>query len=98
MSPGSDAPGRLSEPDSEEVKTMGGYMIENDVARWEMKRLEREAARLYRAKLLRDEEARGLLAGLAAVGSHVLLNLGNALIAASKRLSMKETSSTAASA
>ena len=74
------------------------YMIENDVARWEMKRLEREAARLYRAKLLRDEETRGLLAGLAAVGSHSLLNLGNALIAASKRLSLKETSSTAASA
>jgi hypothetical protein len=74
------------------------YMIENDVARWEMKRLEREAARLYRAKLLRDEETRRLLAGLAAVGSHVLLNLGNALIAASKRLSMEETSSTAASA
>jgi hypothetical protein len=74
------------------------YMIENDVARWEMKRLEREAARLYRARLLRDEETRRLLAGLAAVGSHVLLNLGNALIAASKRLSMKETSSTAASA
>ena len=71
------------------------YMIENDVARWEMKRLEREAARLYRAKLLRDEETRGLLAGLAAVGSHVLLNLGNALIAASKRLSMKEKPSTA---
>jgi hypothetical protein len=74
------------------------YMIENDVARWEMKRLEREAARLYRARLLRDEETRRLLAGLAAVGSHVLLNLGNALIAASKRLSMKEASSTAASA
>ena len=77
---------------------MFDYMIENDVARWEMKRLEREAARLYRAKLLRDEETRRLLAGLAAVGSHVLLNLGNALIAVSKRLSMKETSSTAASA
>jgi hypothetical protein len=74
------------------------YIIENDVARWEMKRLEREAARLYRAKLLWDEETRRLLAGLAAVGSHALLNLGNALIAASKRLSMKETSGTAASA
>ena len=98
MSPGSDAPGRLSEPDSEEVKTMCEYMIKNDVARWEMKRLEHQAGRLYRAKLLRDEETRELLTGLAAAGSHVLLNLGNALIAASKKLSMKETSSTAASA
>ena len=63
--------------------------IENDVARWEIKRLERKAARFYRAKLLRDRETRRLLAGLAAVGSHVLLNLGKRLIAAGEKLSVK---------
>jgi hypothetical protein len=68
---------------------MGEIMIESDVARWEMRELERKAARLYRAKLLRDQETRRLLAGLAAFGSHVLLNLGNALIAASEKLSVK---------
>jgi hypothetical protein len=64
-------------------------MIENDVARWEMRRLERTAARLYQVKLLRDRETRRLLAGLAAVGSHVLLNLGKTLIAAGEKLSAR---------
>ena len=73
-------------------------MIENDVARWDLRRLERETARLYRARLLRDRETRRLLAGLAAVGSCVLLNLGKTLITAGEKLSMKGTSSTAASA
>jgi hypothetical protein len=64
-------------------------MIENDVARWEMRQLEREAARLYRAKLLRDAETKRSLARLAVVGAHVLLSLGNTLIAASEKLSVK---------
>jgi hypothetical protein len=77
---------------------MGEYMIENDVAKWEMRQLERKAARLYRIRSLRGKGIKRLFAKLTALGSRVLLNLGNGLIAASKKLSVKETSSTAASA
>ena len=34
---------------------MGEIMLENDVAKWEMRQLERKAARLYRAKRLRED-------------------------------------------
>ena len=74
------------------------FMIENDIARWEMRRLEREAPELYRVRRLKGEVSERLIVRLAAFGSHILLNLGNALIAASERLRVREKSSTAASA
>jgi hypothetical protein len=70
------------------------YTIENDAAKWEMRQLERKAAKLYRAKRLRGEGTKRL----PALVSRVLLNLGNALIAAGEKLRVKETPSTAASA
>jgi hypothetical protein len=74
------------------------HTIENDVARWEMRQLERKAARLCRVKHLRNGGIKQLFAKLTALGSRVLLNLGNALIAAGEKLRVTETSSKAASA
>jgi hypothetical protein len=66
-------------------------MIESDIVKWEMRQLERNAARLYRAKRLRGEGTKRLIAGLAAFGSHALLHLGNALIASGEKLNVKDS-------
>ena len=73
-------------------------MIENDVARWEMRQLERKAAWLYRVKHLKGKGTGRLVPWLSALGSRALLNLGRALIACSEKLRVKETSSTATAA
>jgi hypothetical protein len=67
------------------------YMLAVENAKLEMELLESKMARRYRAGVLRNEEKQPL-AILAAVGSHVLVNLGSALVSAGERLSDGRTS------
>ena len=72
------------------------YMFEISILKWEMERLNGKIARHYRAGFVRGEGEKQLLAGLAAVGSHILMSLGSALISTGERLSDRETSGRAA--
>jgi len=74
------------------------HMLENNTLKWEIKRLDDETARHYRAGLARNEGEKHLLTGLVAVGSRALLKLGGALISAGERLSDGRTSGKAAAA
>ena len=74
------------------------YMLAADIAKWEMERLDGKIARLQRAGLVRSEGEKQLPANLAAVGSHVLMSLGSALVSAGERLSGQRTSGRAAAA
>jgi hypothetical protein len=68
------------------------YMIATDIAKLEAEQLDRKIARLRQAGLVRSEGKKQLLANLAAVGSHVLMSLGSALVSAGERLSDGRTS------
>jgi hypothetical protein len=73
------------------------HMPENNTLEWEIKWLDDETARHYRAELARNEEKQ-LLKGLATVGSRALLKLGSALTSAGERLSNVRTSGRATAA
>jgi hypothetical protein len=68
------------------------YILAVDIVKWEMERLDGKIARLQRAGLVRSAEEKQLLANLAAVGSHILMSLGSALVSAGERLSDERTS------
>jgi hypothetical protein len=80
-----------------EEEIMLEHIPENNSMKWEIRRLDDETARHYRAELARSEEKQ-LLKGLTAVGSRALLKLGSALISAGERLSDGRTSGKAAAA
>lgn len=74
------------------------YMIAINIAKLEIERLDRKIEQRRRAGLMRHEEKKHLLTGLAMVGSNVLMSLGSALVSTGKRLSGQRTSGRAAAA
>jgi hypothetical protein len=74
------------------------HIPENNSLKWEIRRLDGETARHYRAGLARSDGQRQLLTNLTAVGSRVLLKLGSVLTSAGERLSDGRPSGRAAAA
>jgi hypothetical protein len=74
------------------------YKLENNTARWEIKRLNNETARRYRVGLTESTGEKQLLTDLASVCARILLRLGRTLTSAGKRLSDGRASSRATTA